>query len=166
MKLLVTPEDIIKRCLWNDFQYYVLKDKDIEKVVTENTEFLISEEDALIIGLLKILETPNLVHRLKQQVSNLLTLKSIKYETKLYVGKNNIVFLIENFKKNFPNSYVCKDNKFSQGMTEAFLYADELLKNIHALPIHSITIKDVTYTCLQIMSIKKLIDPKTKHKED
>jgi hypothetical protein len=166
MKLIVTPEDIIKRCLWNDFQYYVLKDKDIEKVVTENKEFELNEEDALIIGLLKILETPNLVHRLKQQINNLLVLKSLKYETKLYIGKNNVVSLIENFKKNFPASYNCKDGKFAMGMQEAFKYADELLKDIEGLQTHSITIKDLTYTCLQVMSIKKLIDPKTKHKED
>jgi len=166
MKLIVTPEDIIKRCLWNDFQYYVLKEKDIEKFITENKEFELSEEDALVVGLLKILETPNLVHRLKQQVNNLLVLKSLKHEQKLYIGKNSIVGLIENFKKNFPNSYVCKDVKFSLGMQEAFKYAEELLKDLHALPTHSITIKDVTYTCLQVMSIKKLIDPKTKHRED
>jgi hypothetical protein len=96
----------------------------------------------------------------------LLVLKSLKYETKLYIGKNNVVSLIENFKKNFPASYNCKDGKFAMGMQEAFKYADELLKDIEGLQTHSITIKDLTYTCLQVMSIKKLIDPKTKHKED
>lgn len=166
MKLIVTPEDIIKRCLWNDFQCYVLKEKDIDTFIKENKEFVLNEEDALVIGLLKILETPNLVHRLKQQINNLLSLKYLKHESKLYIGKNSVVSLIENFKKNFPNSYSCKDAKFLTGMQEAFKYADELLKDVQTLPTHSITIKDVTYTCLSVMSVKKLIDPKTKHKED
>lgn len=169
MKILITPEDIIRRCLWNDFQYYILKDskeKELEAIVRENKEFQMTEEDALIIGLIKVLETPNLVHRLKQQINHQLVLKSIKNDGKLYISKNTIVSLIENFKKNFPSSFECKDTAFSKGMTEVFKYSEELLKNVHALQIHNITIKDLNYVCLQVMALKKLIDPKSKHKED
>jgi len=165
MKILITPEDIIKRCLWNDFQYYILKEKDVDAYVKQNVEFTITEEDALVIGLLKVLETPNLVHRLKQQINNQLVLKSIKNDNKLYISKNTIVGLVENFRKNFPNSYESKDPNFSKGVQEVFVYAEALLKDIHDLQVFNITIKDLNYSCLSVMSLKKLIDPKTKHKE-
>ena len=118
MQILLTPEDIIKRCLWNDFEYYILKDKNkdqINKIIADNTEFKINEESALVIGLLKVLETPNLVHRLKQQINNQLVLKTVKYESKQYIGKQGIISFVEKFRSNFPATYTCNDRAFSKG---------------------------------------------------
>ena len=169
MQILVTPEDIIKRCLWNDFEYYILKDKNkeqITKIIAENSEFKINEESALVIGLLKVLETPNLVHRLKQQINNQLVLKTVKYEAKQYIGKQNIITFVEKFKSNFPATYTSQDRAFNKGMDEVFIFCDKLLDDLKNLPSYTITIKDLSYNCFMVAAVKKLIDPKAKHKED
>ena len=58
MQIQVFPTDLVVRCCWDSYVYYVLgSDKDAELILKENKEFEISERDALVIGLLKIIET-------------------------------------------------------------------------------------------------------------
>ena len=54
MTIRIYPEDIIKRCLWDNYVYYILggSDKEAEKILKENTEIEVTEKDALVIGLL------------------------------------------------------------------------------------------------------------------
>jgi hypothetical protein len=64
MKILVCPEDLIKRCVWDHYVYYVLgSDKEGERILKENNEFEIDERSAVVIGLLKVIETENLIHK-------------------------------------------------------------------------------------------------------
>ena len=55
MTINIYPEDIVKRCLWDTYVYYILggSDKEAERVLKENKEITISEQDSLVIGLLK-----------------------------------------------------------------------------------------------------------------
>ena len=40
MKILIKPTDILKRCLWDSYVYYVIgSDKEAEKILTEDQEF-------------------------------------------------------------------------------------------------------------------------------
>jgi hypothetical protein len=81
MKILISPEDIIKRGCWDSYVYYIVgSDKDAQEILKENKEFEISERDALIIGLLKVLETENLIHRFNNYIYELLVNKSSKHE--------------------------------------------------------------------------------------
>ena len=64
MQITIQPEELIKMCLWDSYVYYILgSDKEAEKILKENKEMAISERDALIIGLLKVIETDNLIHK-------------------------------------------------------------------------------------------------------
>ena len=73
MKILITPEDIVKRCLWDNYVYYILdSNKEAEKILLENKEIELTEKDAFVIGLLKVMETENLIHRFNMNVSEFL----------------------------------------------------------------------------------------------
>jgi hypothetical protein len=62
MKIVLCAEDIVKRCLWDTFTYYIVgSEKEAEKILKENKEFERSERDAIVIGLLKVMETDNLI---------------------------------------------------------------------------------------------------------
>ena len=66
MNIVATPDDILRRCLFSDFKRFVLKDKseaEIQLLVKENKPISLSENDAYAIGLLKVIETDNLIHR-------------------------------------------------------------------------------------------------------
>ena len=66
MKIQILPEELIKRCLWDSYVYYVLgSDKEGEKILKENSEIELTEKDALIVGLLKVMETDNLIFKFK-----------------------------------------------------------------------------------------------------
>ena len=88
MKILIKPSDIIERTLWDTYEKYCLLTKtniskdDITKIIDENIEFEIQEEDAFVIGLLKCLETPDLSHRLNQHINELISTRSVEIEKK------------------------------------------------------------------------------------
>jgi hypothetical protein len=87
MQILITPDDIIKRCLWSEYKRFCLKEKnedEIKKLIEENNPILLKEEDAYVIGLLKVVETPNIVHRFKEHMYDVLKIKSNIFNNKLY----------------------------------------------------------------------------------
>ena len=64
MQIKITPEDILKRGLWDYYTYYIIgNEKESQELLKNNKEFIISEKDAIVIGLLKVMETDNLIHR-------------------------------------------------------------------------------------------------------
>ena len=70
MTIKIQPEDIVRRCLWDNYVYYILagSDKEAERLLAENQEMEISEKDALVIGLLKVIDTDNLIHKFNNHV--------------------------------------------------------------------------------------------------
>ena len=75
MQIIVTPNDIIQRCLWDKYKRFCLHDKneeEIKNVVESNKPISLNENDAYVIGLLKIIETDNLVHRFNDDVFDFL----------------------------------------------------------------------------------------------
>ena len=51
MKITLCAEEIIKRCLWDTYVYYVVgSEKEAERMLKENAEIEVSERDALGMG--------------------------------------------------------------------------------------------------------------------
>ena len=72
MQIKVTAEDLIRRCVWDNYVYYIVgSEKEAEKKLKENSEFELSERDALIIGLLKVIETDNLIFKFNTSCSRI-----------------------------------------------------------------------------------------------
>ena len=63
MQIIISPNDIIQRCLWDKYKKFCLHEKDekeIEKIIESNKPVSLNENDAYVIGLLKVIETDNL----------------------------------------------------------------------------------------------------------
>jgi hypothetical protein len=141
MIITITPEDLVKRCLWNNYSKFIFKTSDknkIDKFIIENKPFPISEDDAYVIGLLKVVETDNLIHRFKETINDLIDIKStiqkVDDNKMVLMSKSVIIKECLNFKNNFPESYE-QDLSFKNQIDKLNNYINDKLKEIEKLEI-------------------------------
>lgn len=157
MKISIFPEEIIKRCLWDTYVYYIVgSDKESEKILKENAEIQISERDALVMGLLKVVETTNLIHRFNTHVTEFLTNKSIKDKDGLLVRKRTLDLSIDKFLDKFPD-YWEPNSAWVNSLKELVIYIDEIKISIEKLEITQIEDKNVIYEFYNSNQVKKLL---------
>jgi hypothetical protein len=158
MKIKLKPSDIVKRCLWDSYVYYVIgTEKEAQALLKEDNEFELSERDALIIGLLKVIETDNLIHKFNTYITEILTNKSIKEkELGLLIRKKVLDLAIEKFLDNFPDYWKC-NILWEKSINELKDYIENIKKSISKQEIHSITEKNITSELYSTNSIKKLL---------
>ena len=159
MQIKIYPEDLIKRCLWDSYVYYILgSEKEAEKILKENKEMEISERDALIIGLLKIIETDNLIHKFNTYVVEILTNKSIHSPQKdgLLIRKKTFDTAIDKFVDKFPDYWEPSTN-WTNSLKELIDYIANMKKDVDELEIHKIVDKNVTYEFYNSNNIKKML---------
>ena len=157
MNIKVYPEDIVKRCLWDSYVYYVVgSEKEAEKILKENKEIELSERDALIIGLLKVIETDNLIHKFNTHLVELLTNKSIKEKDYLLVRKKTLDLAVDKFVDKFPD-YWLPNSIYTKSLKELVEYIDEIKSDIEQLEVHKIVDKNVTYEFYNSNAVKKLL---------
>jgi len=166
MIISITPHDIIKRCIWLKYKRFALNnfsEQEIKKIVEENKTFTISEDMAYVIGLLKIIETDNLIHRFNQDITNLLNVKSTINNDRVLINKSVIVKEIIEYKNRFPE-YFKSDLNFENSIKELKDYINEIydkLINIEEIKIKKIKGKvEKTFTYLLSNSVKKILDMK------
>ena len=157
MKITLHAEDIVKRCLWDNYVYYIVgSEKEAEKILKENKELEISERDALVMGLLKVIETDNLIHRFNTYVMEFLTNKSIKEKDLLLVRKKTFDLAVEKFVDKFPD-YWEPSSTYAKSLKELIEYIDAIKIEIEKLDIHKIVDKNVTYEFYNSNNVKKLL---------
>jgi hypothetical protein len=159
MQIKVYPEDLIKRCLWDSYVYYILgSEKEAEKILKENKEMDITERDALIIGLLKTIETDNLIHKFNTYVIEILTNKSIHSPQKdgLLIRKKTFDTAIDKFVDKFPD-YWYPSTTWTNSLKDLIDYIANMKKEVEALEIHKIVDKNITYEFYNSNSIKKML---------
>ena len=136
MRILVTPHDIIERALWDNYEYFVLdKDDNAEEIIINNEEFEINEKDALVIGLLKCIETDNLVHRFNQYLQDILSIKSTqihKDSNRYYIKRKIVEEAIAKFYKKFPNTWEPRAH-YKIALKEVIEYLDVLSDKLETL---------------------------------
>jgi len=144
MIITITPEDLVKRCLWNNYKKFCLKDEDeksVEKIVVENKPFAITENDAFVIGLLKVVETENVIHRFKTDMNNYLNLKTtiqkVEEEKMLLINKSTVINDCINFKNHFPE-YYNSDAAFRNGINDLNEFINSKLKELEELKVYEI----------------------------
>ena len=164
MKILITPHDIIERALWHKYQYLILDGKtqdEIDTVVKENIEFEITERDALVINLVKCIETDNLKHRLNQHLIHTLSVKSTEIangaKQTLCIRKNAINDELVTFLKNFPNSWDPKLN-YLNGHKELKEYIEGLHEKLEKLAIIIGIINKNEIDYVQVTHVKKMLN--------
>ena len=157
MTITVLPEDLIKRCVWDHYVYYVLgSDKEGEKILKENKEFEITEKDALVIGLLKTIETENLIHKFNTYIVALLSNKSINNNQQTLLRKRTLETSVDKFLDKFPD-YWTPDLVFKKSLIDLVDYIDTFKKNIEKLDIIKVTDQMGTYDFFVSNNVKKLL---------
>lgn len=158
MTIKIHPEDIIKRCLWDHYVYYILggSDKEAEKILKENAEIEVSEKDALVIGLLKVIETDNLIHKFNGYVMELLTNKSLKEKDLLLVRKKAFDAAVDKFVDKFPD-YWEPSTSYRNGLTDLVIYVENIKKDVEKLEVHKIVDKNITYEFYNSNIVRKLL---------
>ena len=125
MKLIVTAEDLVRRCLWDHYVYYIVgSDKEAEKILKDNKEFEISERDALVVGLLKVIETDNLIHKFNSYLVDFLANKSINNNSQVLIRKKSLELFVDKFLDKFPDYWV-PNTVYKNSLSELVDYIEE-----------------------------------------
>lgn len=157
MKITLCAEDLVRRCVWDSYVYYIVgSEKEAEKILKENKQIELSERDALVIGLLKVIETDNLIHKFNTYVVELLTNKSIKEKDYLLVRKKTFDFAMDKFLDKFPD-YWEPNSVYSKSLKELVEYISSMKLDIDKLEVHKIVDKNVTYEFYNSNAVKKLL---------
>lgn len=159
MQITITPEDLIRRCVWDNYVYYVLgSEKEAEKILKENQPMELSERDALIIGILKVIETDNLIHKFNTYVVEILTNKSIHSPQKdgLLIRKKTFDLAVDKFLDKFPD-YWEPNISYTNALKDLVICINDLKVELEKLEIHKIVDKNVTYEFYNSNNIKKLL---------
>lgn len=144
MDIVILPEDIIKRCLFNKYKKFILKGKNkaqIEQWIIENKPEKITENDAYVIGLLKVIETENLIHRFNLHIEDFLKIKSTINEKRVIINKSSILREIIEFKDMFPEAYIA-DDVYEKAIKEMKKYIIEVYEDVEKLENLEITMRD------------------------
>jgi len=153
-------EDIIRRCLWSDYKKFVLKDKseqEIELLIKENKPVALTENDAYAIGLLKVIETDNLIHRFTVHIKEMINIKSTIFDKNVYISVKIVENELESFKKRFPDYWVA-DPVYKRAIEELITYINNLQSLIKTFEIFEFKIKEKKVRYFQSRDIKKMIE--------
>ena len=155
MKIILCAEDLIRRCVWDSYVYYVLgSDKDAEQLLKENKEFEISERDALVIGLLKVIETSNLIHKFNTYVVDFLTNKSINQGKDVLVRKKGLETSVDKFLDKFPDYWI-PNTEYKRSLTELVDYIEIFKSGVEKIDIIKVTDQFGTHEYLNSNNVKK-----------
>lgn len=158
MKIILCAEDIVKRCLWDTFTYYIVgSEKEAEKILKENKEFELSERDAIVIGLLKVMETDNLIHRFNDYLIHFLTVRSLKEKDNFLIKKKSVETSIDKFMDKFPD-YWQPNLVYQQSLKDLVQYIDDLQIKINKLEIIRMSVQNVSYEFYNTSAVKKLLN--------
>lgn len=160
MILTLCPDDILKRGLWSDYKRFVLKNKseqEIKVIVKENKPIVLSENDAYAIGLLKVIETDNLIHRFTVHMKDVLNIKSTIFDKNVYISVKIIENELESFKKRFPE-YWDTDTEYSDAIDDLKTHIEKLQTAVALYEIFEFKIKERKVRYYQSKDIKKMIE--------
>jgi hypothetical protein len=160
MIITLTVEDLIKRCLFSDYKRFVLKDKteqEVQTLVKENKPIVLSENDAYAIGLLKIIETDNLIHRFIIHMKEMINIKSTIFDKNVYISVRIVETELENFKKRFPEYWVA-DHVYENSIIDLNSFINNLQEQIKTFEIYEFKVKDKKIRYFSSKDIKKMIE--------
>lgn len=160
MIITISIDDIIRRCLFSDYKRFVLKDKseqEIQLLVKENKPIVLTENDGYAIGLLKVIETDNLIHRFTVHMKEMINIKSNIFDKNVYMSVKIVENELESFKKRFPD-YWNADTVYEKSISDLITHIVQLQALIKTFEIFEFKIKDKKVRYFQSKDIKKMID--------
>ena len=158
MKILVTPEDIIKRCLWSKYKKFVLRQTpkdEIVNIIKNNDIISLSENDAYVIGLLKVIETDNLVHRFRLEIEEFVKIKTTVNKDRVIINKSALLKEVLEFKDRFPDAY--DNERFNISKKELYEFITDVHDQINELETVEINFKEKNYTFIYSKDVNKIL---------
>jgi hypothetical protein len=157
MKITLLPEDIVRRCLWDNYVYYVLgSEKEAQRILKENKEFELSERDALVIGLLKCIETTNLIHKFNTYIVDFLSNRSSNSGKLLLVKKKSLNIAVDKFLDKFPDYWIPSPS-YKESLKDLVECINEFKDSVSELEVHEVTDQFGTHECVNSNSVKKIL---------
>jgi hypothetical protein len=157
MNIKVTPEDLVRRCLWDHYVYYVVgSDREGERILKENKEFEMSEREALVVGLLKVIETDNLIHKFNSYLVDFLANKSINNNNQVLIRKKALEIFVDKFLDKFPDYWI-PNSVYKQSLSELVDYIDDFKIKIEKLDVQKVSDQFGTYEFVVSNNVKKLL---------
>jgi ribosomal protein L19 len=161
MKLTITPSELVEMCVWDDYSYYCLDKKvDPLALLEANEEFTIEQNDALVCGILKIIENNNIPHKFNEYVGHFLSVRSSKVEKSFMIRKSILLSHIEKFSKKFPPEFK-PSIIYKKPIESALRYAAEVFNNIDNLKVTKVTDNMGTHEFILSSAVKKQLNRHT-----
>lgn len=157
MKIIIKPSDLVKRCIWDYYTYYIIgSEKEAQKLLEEDLEFEISERDSIVIGLLKVMETDNLIHKFNDYLVHFLSVRSMKEKDQLLIKTKSLEIAIDKFIDKFPDYWTPPVN-YANGLKDLIEYINILKEKISELDTTTINIQNNNIEFYSSNSVKKLL---------
>jgi len=162
MIITLTPDDIIKRCLWRAYRRFALRgvpESQIEEIVKENKPISMDEEMAYVIGLLKVIETDNLKHRFNTHIMDVLRIKSTIQQNEVYISVRVVEMELDSFKKRFPTYWESTTN-YENALVELTEHIQKIQDRLPEVEIHEFKQKtqDRMIKYYSSKDIKKIVE--------
>jgi len=157
MKIIIKPSDLIERFIWDKYVYFCLNTKnkqEIAEIIEKNEEFQISEEQAFVIGLTCVIYTPNVVHKFKQYIKEIIEHKSFEFENRLHLNKQILIDSARAFKNKIPKNWESTDIEFNLELQKMNDLYDLFIANVNNL----LTISIQEWPCVRSGQVKKIIN--------
>lgn len=160
MKIHIFPTDLIKMCVWDSYVYYIVgSDKEAQEILRKNEEMEISDRDALVIGLLKVLETENLIHKFNTYIVEILTNKSRTLTSKdkeLMIRKKTLDTAVDKFLDKFPN-YWEPSKSWEYSLNELTDYVNNMKDMLQKVELQKVIDENMSYELYPTNTIKKML---------
>jgi len=157
MTIKVRPSDLISRFIWDTYEYYILDGKsnaEKMKIIEEDHEFEISEEDSFVIGLTNVIYTNEVIYKFKQFLRSILENKHFEQDNRKYINRQLLVNCIYTFKNKIPKTYISKSNQFNSELQQLPAMYIKFVDAVNALT--TITVQDCP--CVKYGQVKKVIN--------
>lgn len=125
-------------------------------MLNENKELELSEKDALVIGLLKAIETDNLIHKFNTYVVDFLTNKSINNSNQVLIRKKALEISVDKFLDKFPDYWI-PNTIYKKSLSELVDYLEDFKIKLEKLDVQKVTDQFGTYEFFVSNNVKKLL---------
>lgn len=157
MIIKVKPSDLISRFIWDNYDNFCLDGKttaEINKIIEDDAEFEISEEDAFVIGLTNVIYTNEVIYKFKQFLRYVLENKHFEQDNRKYINRQLLINCIYTFKNKIPKTYVSRSNQFNDELAQLPSLYTKFVDNINNLT--AIQVQDCA--CVKYGQVKKVIN--------
>lgn len=165
MEIKLRVSDLIERLLWDNYKTFCLADlktEEIDKIIEADEEFIITEKDAFVIGLLNVIYTQEVVYKYKQYLREIIDNKSFLFEDvepnktikRKYITRKILTTNAKAFLKKIPKNYESNNIVFNKQI--------KMLNDVNEFFINEVKLLEYQiihdWPCVKYGQVKKIIN--------